>query len=133
MAGARERTAATEGAAGRHIDQTVLARLVDDLGREHVVEVCELFLADAREGVRAVRTAGEAGDADGAARSAHRLKSASGFVGAGGLSALCREIEDLAGRNRLDEVMARVELVGDEFQQASVELVDLLGRLPGPR
>lgn len=133
MGGRRAGAGATGAAADRHIDDRVLARLVDELGPEHVAEVCELFVADARDRVLAVRAACEAEDADGAARSAHRLKSASGFVGADRVSALCREIEILATAGRLHEVPARADMVSDELEEASDELADLLGRLPRPR
>lgn len=124
----RSGEAVTGGKAAAHIDEVVVARLVDDLGADHAAEVCALFLADARERVQAVRTACAAGDADAAARSAHRLKSSSGFVGAGGVSTLCREIEDLARRDLLDEVPRCVELVSHELEQASGELGTLIGR-----
>lgn len=129
----RSSTAVNGTDAVRHVDEAVLARLVDDLGPEHVVELCEIFLADARERVQAVRAACTAGDARAAARSAHRLKSAAGFVGAGGVSALCREIEDLVSHDRLDQVPACAGRLSEELDHASGELATLLGHLSRPR
>jgi HPt (histidine-containing phosphotransfer) domain-containing protein len=120
----RSSTAVNGADAVRHVDEAVLARLVDDLGPDHVVELCEIFLADARERIQAVHTA---------ARSAHRLKSAAGFVGFGGVSALCREIEDLASHGRLDHVAACARRMSEELDHASRELATLLEHLSRPR
>lgn len=129
----RSSTAVNGADAVRHVDEAVLARLVDDLGPDHVVELCEIFLADARERIQAVHTACAAGDAGAAARSAHRLKSAAGFVGFGGVSALCREIEDLASHGRLDHVAACARRMSEELDHASRELATLLEHLSRPR
>ncbi len=111
---------------GSHVDVSVLGGLVDDLGREHVAEVCALFLADARELVAALGTAVESGDADEAARVSHRLKSASGFLGAAGISRLCAEVERLAREDRLAEGRPRVDLLGAELDRVSAELAALV-------
>ena len=112
----------TEGPGPPPVDVTALARLGDDLGPAHLAEVCDLFRAEAAELVGAVRAACGSGDADSAARAAHRLKSASGFVGAGGLSSLCAEVEDLARHDRLGEVAPRLALMADELERVSEEL-----------
>ena len=116
------------------IDQTVLARLVVDLGPDDVADVCSIFVSDARQGLRVVRSGCDARDADAVARAAHRMKSASGFVGAEAISALCAEIEALVLVHRFDEVAPRVDLVAEELEHASQELAVLVGRLrrPGP-
>lgn len=116
----------TEGPGPPHVDATTVARLVDDLGPDHVAEVCGLFLADAGELVGALRAACESGDADAAARAAHRLKSASGFVGAGGVSSLCAEVEHLARLDRLGEVGHRIDLTVHELERVSEELAALV-------
>lgn len=125
----RSGTAARRTDAVRHIDEAVLVRLAEDLGPEHVAELCRIFLADAREGVEAIRVACTTQDADAAAQSAHRMKSAAGFVGANGVSALCRAVEDLAGQHRFDEVRVCVGRVADELNHASDELAMLIRRL----
>ena len=121
-----------EGSPAPRVDETVLARLVADLGPEHVVEVCNLFVDDGRERVRSIRSACEAGDADAVARSAHRLKSASGFVGACRVTAMCREIEVLVGDGRLEDACSRAEQVGDELEVASGVLAALVRSAGGP-
>lgn len=116
-----------------HIDEAVLLRLVDDLGPEQVVDLCRTFLVDAQERVRALRIAGATGDADAASRAAHLLKSAAGFVGAGGVSARCRELEELARQDRRGGIPACIEVVAKELDHACAELFALIGRLSPTR
>jgi HPt (histidine-containing phosphotransfer) domain-containing protein len=111
-----------DGVAASRVDARVVSRLVDDLGPDHAAEVCAVFLGDAAETVRAVDAARASGDADAAARLAHRLKSASGFVGAAGVSGLCAEIERLARDGRLVEVGPRIDLLVGELGRVSTEL-----------
>ena len=114
---------------GSVVDETVLAELVAGLGPGPAGEVCELLLADARRAVASVRAALESADAGSAARCAHRMKSAGGFVGVTVVTALWTEIEQLAEQDRLDEIAARLELLSEELELASVELTALLSRL----
>ena len=100
----------------------MLSALLGDLGPDSVDQVCAVFLVDGRERVDAMRAACAAGDADAAARSAHRLKSASGFLGASRLSALCGEVERLARDDRLGDVRARLDLVSGELEESAREL-----------
>jgi HPt (histidine-containing phosphotransfer) domain-containing protein len=109
------------------VDAMVVARLVDDLGTAGVAEVCGVFLADAGQLVGALRTAFELGDADAGARAAHRLKSASGFLGAVGFSSLCAEVEQLARQDRIDDAESRVDLLAEELERVSEELTALVG------
>ena len=102
-----------------------------DLGRDPVAEVCGIFLSDGRNAVAVMRSACASGDAGAVARRAHRLKSASGFLGAAGVGALCRQIEELAATGRLDEVPARLDALATELELAA-EAVDELARGGGP-
>jgi HPt (histidine-containing phosphotransfer) domain-containing protein len=126
VAGPGTDVVARSGSGGAGVDPTVVARLVDDLGHEQVSEVCGLFLGDARELVRAIRAAHESGDAQTVARCAHRLKSASGFVGAVGVSSLCADIERLARDGRLVDLGPRVDHLVAELEHVSAELADLV-------
>jgi HPt (histidine-containing phosphotransfer) domain-containing protein len=101
----------------------VLVQLVVDLGREHTEEICRLFLHNAAREVHAVGEALDAGDAASAARSAHRLKSASGFVGATGLAALCADIEAGAATPAFRDIL------GGELELTAAELERSVGRL----
>jgi HPt (histidine-containing phosphotransfer) domain-containing protein len=105
------------------VDEAVLAQLVADLGAGHAVEVCRLFVENATNEVHAVGQALDAGDTDGAARSAHRLKSASGFVGATGLVALCAEVEAGAADSDVGALLA------GELEKTAAELKLSVGRL----
>jgi HPt (histidine-containing phosphotransfer) domain-containing protein len=105
------------------VDEGVLAQLAVDLGPRHVEEICRLFLENATREVRAVSQALDAGDPERAALSAHRLKSASGFVGANGLVDLCAEVESGAATRDLGD------LLSDELERTAAELNVSVGRL----
>ena len=109
--------------AERRVDGAVLTQLAVDLGAEHAAEICRLFLERASTEVQTVGAALDVGDTAGAARSAHRLKSASGFVGATVLATLCAEVE--AGA----PTPALAHLLVDELKQTAVELEHTVQRL----
>ena len=103
----------------------MFSQLVADLGAEHIEEVCRLFLENAALGVDAVRQALASGDGEGAAQAAHRLKSASGFVGATGLADLCAAVEAGAPAPNPADAMAA------ELRRASDDFGVLVGRVAG--
>ena len=101
----------------------MLAQLVENLGAGPTHEICRLFLENATRDVHAVGEALEAGDGERAARSAHRLKSASGFLGATGLVALCAEVEAGAASQSIGHRLA------GELEQTATALTLSVGRL----
>jgi HPt (histidine-containing phosphotransfer) domain-containing protein len=105
------------------VDEAVLAQLAVDLGSAHAEEICRLFLENATREVQAVSRALAAGDREVAARSAHRLKSASGVVGATGLASLCAEVEAGPPTRSLGSLLA------GELEQTAAELNLSVGRL----
>lgn len=107
------------------VDEAVFSQLVADLGAEHIEEVCRLFLANAASGVDAVRQALEADDAKAAVLAAHKLKSASGFVGATRLAALCAAVESGVAAGDPGEALAV------ELRRASADFHVLVGRVAG--
>ena len=111
------------------MDSAVLLKLADDLGAAHVAELCELFVADARARVQAIRSAGAAGDTAGAARAAHVLKSASGFLGAVRVADRCREIEILAADERFDQLGRRADVLAAEVEEASRVLAAMVDEI----
>ena len=111
---------------GPAVDEAVFAQLVAALGAEHVAKICQLFLENAESGIHAVRQALDSDDALAAADAAHRLKSASGFIGAARLAALCASVE--AGTPPGDTGEAMVA----ELQRTSVDLDLLVGRIARP-
>lgn len=131
VGGGRSGTGATQSPEGGAVDETVVAQLVADLGPAAAAEVCRVYVADAREAVGALVAAFDAGDASGLARCAHRLKSASAFVGLGGIAALCRDIETGARQGRLGPLGTRVVLLAGEIEHATQELVGVVRRLSG--
>ena len=107
------------------VDEAVFAQLVADLGAQHIEEVCRLFLENAAAGIGAIRQALDAGDTKGAAEAAHRLKSASGFLGATRLADLCAAVE--AGSSAGDPADA----LAAELRRTSDDLRVLVGRVAG--
>ena len=100
-------------------------RLVDDLGAEHIEEVCRVFLENATLGIAAVRRALDAGDGSGAAEAAHGLKSSSGFLGASRLAGLCAAIEAGTPAAHPGDALA------EELRRISDELHVLVGCVAG--
>lgn len=107
------------------VNGAVFSQLVADLGAEHIAEVCRVFLENAASEVDGVRQALDADDAKGAAEAAHRLKSASGFLGATRLAQLCAAVE--AGSPAADPG----EALAAELQRTSDDLQALVGRMAG--
>ncbi len=81
---------------------------------EFMGELIDLYLEDMPRQLEALRLAVEKHDAASAAATAHRLKGASGNVGADSLSSLCREIEESSRDNKLDQLPGLVEAVDEE-------------------
>lgn len=115
--------------AARLIDEATVSQLVTDLGADAVAEVSAAFLADAPQTLDALRSGFIEGDAVSVARSAHRLKSSSAFLGLARVSSVCAEIETLARNERLEEVASRIEAVSVAVDRASGELAALVERL----
>ena len=78
------------------IDSAVLRELQDTAGADFVAELADTFLEEAPPLLTELRSACEAGDADGFRRAAHTLKSNALTFGATTLGAAARALE-LAG------------------------------------
>jgi signal transduction histidine kinase/CheY-like chemotaxis protein len=74
-----------------------------------LASVIDAYLTSSESLERALVDALREGEAAGLARAAHTLKSSSAQVGADRVSALCKEIEGLARRNRLEPIPELVE------------------------
>lgn len=79
--------------------------------------VIDAYLVSSAALEEAIVDASRAGDATALARAAHTLKSSSGQVGADRLAGLCKEIENLARRDTLDETPALVDAVVIELER----------------
>jgi HPt (histidine-containing phosphotransfer) domain-containing protein len=84
-----------------HLDQSVLASLLDVMGEEYPV-LLDTFLLDSEERQRHIHQAMAADDAQALRLAAHSFKGSCSNMGA-------------ARRERLDEAPALVEQIGREF------------------
>jgi CheY-like chemotaxis protein/HPt (histidine-containing phosphotransfer) domain-containing protein len=103
------------------VDWDVLARLQADLGGDEaiVIEVLEMFLADAPQQLDRMRQALAAAAAHDLLHVAHTLKSTSASVGALALAACCRAIEELARDGALGQATPLVQHAEDLFAQTN--------------
>lgn len=121
----------TSGGRGS-IDESVLRQLIDDLGDDDVAQISAVFAADARRQSRAVLAAQESDDAEGAARAAHQLKSASGFVGAAALAGLCAEVDAVAQRHELHAARSLALRLAEEAERVADEITIAVAQLSRP-
>lgn len=97
-----------------HLDQSVLASLLDVMGEEYPV-LLDTFLADSEERQRHIHEALVGEDAQALRLAAHSFKGSCSNMGAPLLAGLCKQLEEAARRERLDEVPDLVEQIGREF------------------
>ena len=110
------------------LDQAVLRTLVsslggDEEGREAVRELVDTFLEDAPTQMASLHGAVECGDADGARRAAHTLKSNGATFGAQPFAELCRELENLGRDGRLDAAPELLGRADEEWERVREALV----------
>lgn len=79
------------------LDLAVLAWLEEDLGRDSMLDLIEIFRTESSRRCRLIETAVAGGDADAARHDAHALKGSALTFGAARLSALAMSLEQ-AGR-----------------------------------
>jgi len=99
-----------------------LQGLEEELGAEGVSEVVALFLSDSLSLYEEIRAAHRSGDQSAFTRAAHSLKSTAAAVGAGSLSAACREAELLGRESRLAEASSVIPAIADELGRVRAEL-----------
>lgn len=97
-----------------HLDQSVLASLLDVMGEEYPV-LLDTFLVDSEERQRHIHEAIVAEDAQALRLAAHSFKGSCSNMGAALLAGLCKHLEEAARRERLDEAPALIEQIGREF------------------
>lgn len=86
-----------------------LAGVGADSGTSFVLELMDIFAADARGALERMRACARLGDSGALAREAHRLKGSSGTLGAVRLAGECLEIERRARAGSCADLEARVE------------------------
>ena len=108
------------------VDAAVLVRLAEEVGG--VEEVVELYLRALPLRCASIAHALAAGDAVTLRQTAHTLQSASAFVGAMPLAALCARLEEASQRSQLPVGVG--EEVAEEARRVERELRALLATHP---
>lgn len=106
------------------INLSTFNSLKESTGADFIGELVDAFLDDAPTLIAQMRSTLAAKNAEAFRRAAHSMKSNAATFGAMDLSALAKELENLARENNL-EVGNRVDLIETEFQQVKSELVSL--------
>jgi len=109
----------------RAVDPAALARLAEEIGDVH--EVVQLYLQALPVRCGLIANALASGDAAGLRDVAHTLRSASAFVGATGLTALCDRLEAAGSQGPPLPLGLGTELAA-EGRRVEAELVALLAR-----
>jgi len=102
-----------------------LRRLGGESGVDMSGEIIALYLRDAPSLLGAMRAALDAGDASALQRSAHGLKSSSGYLGARRLAQICADIEWRTRQDALQGCSAALEAAGEEFARVFSELREI--------
>lgn len=97
-----------------HLDSDVLATLQDVMESEYPV-LLDTFLVDSEERLRLLQSACQSGEAEKLRQAAHSFKGSCSNMGATLLAELCREMEEMARRERLDEAPELIERIEREF------------------
>jgi HPt (histidine-containing phosphotransfer) domain-containing protein len=106
------------------VDSATLAELLETVGgdRDFLAELVETYRADCPRLLAELRAGVAAGDAQGARRAAHTLKSTSASLGALGLAAQCREIEAAAAAGDLVGLGEHVERAAATYREVEAAL-----------
>lgn len=97
-----------------HIDNQVLASLREVMEEEYPV-LLDTFLVDSDERLRLLREALLNADAAAMRHAAHSFKGSCSNMGASLLAGLCKQLEDCARREQLEQAPALVEQIAREF------------------
>lgn len=97
-----------------HLDAAVLASLQDVMEDEYPV-LLDTFLTDSDERLRHLVAARQSADAQALRLAAHNFKGSCSNMGAVLLANLCKQLEEAARREQLDDVPALIEQIEREF------------------
>jgi len=92
-----------------------------------LAELVGMFLQDAPQRIREIETSLENGDIKTLERAAHTLKSSCANIGAPALSAICRQIEDLARVRVTDGIAPLLNAARGNYGRVEVALKQLTG------
>ncbi|MCP9339613.1 Hpt domain-containing protein [Stutzerimonas xanthomarina] len=97
-----------------HLDSSVLETLQAVMEAEYPA-LLDTFLVDSEERLRLLHAACRSGQAESLRQAAHSFKGSCSNMGAALLAELCREMEETARRDQLDETPALIERIEREF------------------
>lgn len=97
-----------------HLDAAALAALQDVMEDEYPV-LLDTFLADSDERLRHLVAARKSADAQALRLAAHSFKGSCSNMGALLLASLCKQLEEAARREQLDDVPELIEQIEREF------------------
>jgi CheY-like chemotaxis protein len=80
-------------------------------------EIINIYLNDSPILLDRLNESFNASDAQGVAKAAHSLKSTSAGLGAAGLAAICKQVEDMARGNSIDGVNALISMIGSRYEE----------------
>jgi HPt (histidine-containing phosphotransfer) domain-containing protein len=107
------------------LDAAALQNLRDLGGAEFVIEVGDVFLAEAPALIANLRSSLQSHDTEELRRAAHTLKSNGATLGANAFENLCRTVEQHAKDGRLDGVSQLVDQVEEEYRTVQEALTSL--------
>ena len=114
------------------IDPAAFANLVEITGGdlEFVDDLVDTYLTDGEQQVAALRAAAASRTGEDLVRPAHALKSSSLNVGALGLGALSRTLEEAARTGPVPDAVAQVDRIAAAFDDVRAALLDERDRRP---
>jgi HPt (histidine-containing phosphotransfer) domain-containing protein len=104
------------------IDVSMLTSLVEDTDAEFVNELIDTYLDDSPHQIAEMRQALEQHNNENFRRAAHTLKSNSANFGAGSLSDMAKELEDMAKEDNLEGATVKLQAFEVAYAQVAVEL-----------
>jgi CheY-like chemotaxis protein len=107
------------------LEAAALQNLRDLGGVDFLLEVVDLFLADAPALITSLRSSLQRQDTEELRRAAHTLKSNGSTLGAMAFENLCRTVEQHAKDGRLDGVSQLVDQIEDEYRTLQETLASL--------
>lgn len=119
------------GATGEAVDWAVLLDLGEaqvDGEPDLIVELIDLYAEDAPRRLAAIRSAWAAGDLAALRRAAHCLKGSSASLGARPVETLCEKLEQLPGKELLQEGGLLLASLARELARVRLAFADERGR-----
>ncbi len=94
-------------------------------GSDFISELIDTFLADTPAIIQQMHSSLAAQDVDTFRRAAHSLKSNAASFGAGALTTLLQELEQLARENKLSEIRNQLQDVEEAYGEAARALKEM--------